>query len=193
MAFQDTNKMLAFSIVNSNLTEIESIIQNGLNWSCEPQKSRKRIEEIHLNIQKGSALPPVGAFYYSCVNDNKLIFVSNLSDGWDSLLYCITEANHSSYLSFRILSGAYPLVEMSFIDSGETVRLVRAMKEDKWLFYEKGDLLWFEDKEQYNKKRIRDRVTYDLLLSYAKKNDIDFTSSNFFKTKKESLWVYKIR
>ncbi|NUF50244.1 hypothetical protein [Gilliamella sp. ESL0250] len=193
MAFQYMNKMLAFSIVNSNLTEIESIIQNGLNWPYEPQKSRKLIEEIHLNIQKGGALPPVGAFYYSCVNDNKLIFVSNSSDGWDSLLYCITEANHSSYLSFRILSGAYPLIEMSFTDSGETVRLVRAMKEDKWLFYEKGDLLWFEDKEQYNKKRIRDRVTYDLLLSYSKKNDIDFSSSNFFKTKKESLWVYTIR
>ena len=52
MAPQLENKMLAFSIVNSNLTEIETILKNGLNWSDEPIPSRKWVEEIHLDIRK---------------------------------------------------------------------------------------------------------------------------------------------
>lgn len=193
MAPQLENKMLAFSIVNSNLAEIETILKNGLNWSNEPIPSRKWVEEIHLDIRKGSNFPAVGVFYYPCVNDNQLVFVSNLSDGWSSLLYCITEANNSSYLSFRLFSGAEPCMEMTLEDSGEMIRLVRSMKDDKWIFDEIGDLLWFEDEKYYSKRRIANRVTYDLLLSYSIKNGINFNSPDFFKTKKESLWVNKMR
>lgn len=189
MAPQLENKMLAFSIVNSNLAEIETILKNGLNWSDEPIPSRKWVEEIHLDIRKGSNFPAVGVFYYPCVNNNQLVFVSNLSDVWDSLLYCITKANNSSYLSFRLYSGVEPCLDMMLVDSGETIRLVRSMKEDKWIFDEIGDLLWFEDGKFYSKRKIADRVTSDLLLSYSIKNGINFNSPDFFKTKKESLWV----
>ena len=84
-------------------------------------------------------------------------------------------------------------MEMTLEDSGETIRLVRSMKDDKWIFDEIGDLLWFEDDKYYSKRRIADRVTYDLLLSYSIKNGINFNSPDFFKTKKESLWVNKMR
>lgn len=193
MAPQLENKMLAFSIVNSNLAEIETILKNGLNWSDEPKSNRKWVEEIHLNIHDGGNFPNIGVFYYPCVNNNQLVFVSNSSDGWSSLLYCITKANNSSYLSFRLYSGAEPCMEMTLEDSGETIRLVRSMKDDKWIFDEIGDLLWFEDDKYYSKRRIADRVTYDLLLSYSIKNGINFNSPDFFKTKKESLWVNKMR
>ncbi|TSJ91707.1 hypothetical protein FPQ14_00060 [Gilliamella apicola] len=117
--------------MNSNLTEIETILKNGLNWSDEPIPGRKWVEEIHLDIRKGSNFPAVGVFYYPCVNNNQLVFVSNLSDGWSSLLYCITKANNSSYLLFRLYSGAELCMEMMLVDSGKTIRLVSAMKEDK--------------------------------------------------------------
>ena len=80
-------------------------------------------------------------------------------------------------------------MDMMLVDSGETIRLVRSMKEDKWIFDEIGDLLWFEDGNFYSKRKIADRVTSDLLLSYSIKNGINFNSPDFFKTKKESLWV----
>ncbi|EEH9339964.1 hypothetical protein FV473_23025, partial [Salmonella enterica] len=138
------NKKLVFAIVNSDFKEIENALYNGLNWPSEPMSSRKLIEEINLTIQSGGVLPSEGVFYYPCINDSKLIFISNLSDGWDSLLYCLSKQNKSSYLLFRLLIGEYPLMEMSFIESGKTVRLIRVMKENKWIFYESGEPLWFE-------------------------------------------------
>lgn len=183
------NKKLVFAIVNSDFKEIESAIHNGLNWPSEPMSSRKLIEEIHLAIQRSGALPSEGAFYYPCINDSKLIFLSNLSDRWDSLLYCLSKQNKSGYLLFRLMMGEYPLMEMSFIELGKTVRLIRVMKENKWIFYEVGEPLWFEENESYSKRRIADRITYVLLLSYSKKNGIDFDSHAFFKTEKESLWL----
>lgn len=80
--------------------------------------------------------------------------------------------------------GEYPLMEMSFIESGKTIRLIRVIKENKWIFYEVGEPLWFEEKENYSKRRIADRITYDLLLSYSRKNGIDFDSPAFLKRKK---------
>lgn len=187
------NKTLVFAIVDSNFKEIENIIQNRLNWPSNPLKSQRVIEEINLVIQKGGALPSEGVFYYPCVNDRKLIFVSNLSDGWDSLLYCLARESKSSYLLFRLLQGDYPLLEMSFVDSGKTIRLIRVMKENKWMFYDVGNPLWFEEEDNYSRRRITDRVTYELLLSYSIKNGVDFHSPDFFKTKKESLWLNEIR
>ena len=76
-------------------------------------------------------------------------------------------------------------------DSGETIRLVRSMKDDKWIFDEIGDLLWFEDETYYSKRRIADRVTYDLLLSYSIKNGINFNSPDFLKPKKNLYGLTK--
>lgn len=188
------NNMLAFAIVNSNILDVSNIINNGLSWPSEPVQCLKYIENIYLPIQKGGRLPSSGVFYYPSVNDGKLIFTSNMSDGWDSLLYCLTKNNsNSSYLLFRILQGEYPLMEMSFVEYGNIVRLVRVIKENKWEFYEEGTPLLFEQKESYVKRRISDRLTYELLLSYSIKNGVDFTSPDFFRTQKESLWINEVR
>lgn len=187
------NNTLIFAIINSDKLQIKNTIQNGLNWPSEPIYHLNFIEHIKLPIQKGGRESSSGVFYYPYNNDNKLIFISNLSDGWDSLLYCISKKNKSSYLLFRIHQGEYPLMEMSFIEAGNTVRLIRVMKESKWEFYETGAPLWFEQTEHYTRRKISDRVTYELLLSYSIKNGVDFTSPNFFRTKKESLWINEVR
>lgn len=82
-------------------------------------------------------------------------------------------------------------MEMTLEDSEETIRLVRSMKDDKWIFDEIGDLLWFEDEKYYSKRRIADRVTYDLLLSYSIKNGINFNSPDFLKQKKNLYGLMK--
>ncbi len=185
---------MAFAIVSNNISNVSSIIQNGINWPSAPVQNLKFIKDIHLTIQRGGRLPSSGVFYYPSVNDEKLVFISNLSDGWDSLLYSISQNNSkSNYLLFRMSQGEHPLMEMSFVDSGNTLRLVRVMKERKWEFYEEGVPLSFERKENYIKRKIPDRVTHELLLSYSIKNGIDFTSPDFFRTQKESLWVNEVR
>ncbi|WP_347253773.1 hypothetical protein [Leminorella grimontii] len=184
---------LVFAIINSDMLQIINTIQHGFNWPSEPSHHLDFIKNVKLPIQKGGKELSTGVFYYLCDNDNKLIFTSNLSDGWNSLLYCISRQNKSNYLLFRIHQGEPPLMEMSFVEAGNTVRLIRVMKESKWEFYEIGAPLWFEQKEHYSHRKISDRVTYELLLSYSIKNGVDFTSPNFFRTQKESLWMNEIR
>lgn len=181
--------MLTFSIVDMKISEVREILGKGLGWPKEPMQDKRNVGEIKLPVHNSGAIPAIGVFYHPCINEQKLIFVSNKSDGWDSLLYCITRDRPFEYLSFRVMPGTFPLMEMSLVRGGEVARLVRAMKEIRWDFYEIGDPLWFEDKSRYSKRKISDRVDLGLLLSYSNKNGIDFESSCFFETKKESLWV----
>ena len=183
--------MLTFSILNMKISDVRSIMETGLGWIKEPMQRIKYDKKIELPIQKGGIMPATGVFYYPCINEQKLIFVSNSADGWNSLLYCITRNESFEYLSFRILPGEFPLMEMQLMRNEKCVRFVRVMKDEKWSFYQIGAPLWFENIEYYARRLISNRVNLDLLLLYSKKNGVDFSSPLFFKTKMESLWVYE--
>jgi len=179
--------MLTFSIVDMKIHDIQNIIEKGLGWPKEPAQTKKNINRIELAVQNGGGTPATGGFYHPSINEQKLVFMSNMPDGWDSLLYCITKNRSFEYLSFRIISGKFPLMEMHFVAGGETVRVIRAMKESKWDFYETGEPLWFENSGQYLRRRISERVNYELLLSYSKKMAL-ILNQNLFLQQKEKVY-----
>ncbi|MFT0213686.1 hypothetical protein VQ643_13945 [Pseudomonas sp. F1_0610] len=120
------------------------------------------------------------------------MFISNLMDGWHSLLHCISHATQSDYVLFRVIEDEFPLFEMTVVTAGKTQRVVRAMKEGKWNFYEQGALLAFEDTRYYLQRKIADRVTPKLLNIYANTQGIDFTSPSLFSTTQNSLWMTQV-
>ena len=47
---------------------------------------------------------------------------------------------------------------------------------DKWIFYEKGYALPFENVNFYKKRQIRERLNNEIIYYYLNKNGIDFES-----------------
>lgn len=179
----------AFAIVRDGIDRVEATIRSGLGWPVGPSVERRYVEDLQIDLQKGGGRPGEGAFYYSMANERSLIFLSDGYDGWQSLLHCLSVENGTSYLAFRLFAGKQSLAEMCLVEAGKVVRLIRAMKDGRWTFHEVGDPLPFEEVGSYSKRVIADRVSHDLLLSYSRKNGIDFASPLFFRTDKKSLWV----
>lgn len=68
----------------------------------------------------------------------------------------------------------YPAYSFKMINAEGKERIILAYKEDRWVFYEVGDPLPFEDVELYKKRYIRDRLNNNIIYSYLLKNGIDF-------------------
>lgn len=183
---------LIVAVVNMSLHDVKDAVLNKLAGKKQPIIVEKDCKHIALLTQKGGALPAQGVFYYPKSNNQQLVFVSNLMDGWHSLLHCISHATQSNYVLFRVIEDEFPLFEMTAVAAGKTQRVVRAMKEGKWNFYEQGAPLAFEHISYYLQRKIADRVTPELLNIYANAQGIDFNSPDFFSTTQNSLWVTQV-
>ena len=61
-----------------------------------------------------------------------------------------------------------------YIDKNGKERIVMALKEDKWTFFQMGTPLPFENLSLYENKRIKDRINFDVIKQYLLKLGIDF-------------------
>jgi hypothetical protein len=69
-----------------------------------------------------------------------------------------------------------------YYNNGVRKRIVRALYDMKWTFYETGEPLPFEDIENYKKRKITDRINKDIITSYLLKIGLDINSADFYRT-----------
>ena len=115
------------------------------------------------------------SWWQSELYPNFVFLTSNQCDGLEvpgrlfrSHLKCTSMACRVS------LSGEYPVNSFWHIDENGNERVVQALKEDRWTFYQKGTPLPFEDLSLYEKKRIKDRINFDIIKQYLNKIGIDY-------------------
>lgn len=144
------------SIRDSTISEIES-------------KSDNKVVEVLV------WKPKLGAF-------NFVVFFTNMSDGWDTLLRNYARVFNEEVISIQLSQekAKYPVYSFDF-KKGESQRLVRSMKEiDKWEFFEKGEVCDFENVANYRKRKIADRINNELIIGYLKKNGINIEVNEFW-------------
>ena len=96
--------------------------------------------------------------------------ITNLQDGWNTLFHNITAALSIDGYHFVLSSEQEkdPYNCMQHIKNGTLERVVYVMKDgNKWVFYEDGTPLWFEETNDYKKRLKKERVTKELLLKYC--------------------------
>lgn len=118
----------------------------------------------------------------------KIFFMSNLDDGWFTMVNCIQNRLHCNCFYFYFVDrsnnddiGAF--FQYSNVNEGY-VRTVYAIKEFKWVFYEHGLPAYFEDLNNYKARCIKDRLNSRIIINYLEKQginlldvDIDITNS----------------
>jgi len=75
------------------------------------------------------------------------------------------------------------------IVSGVVSRVVYAMIDNKWVFCEEGESMWFEDIMLYKKSAIRNRMNREILISYCEKLGLDIRDDNFWQS--DNILHYK--
>jgi len=67
-------------------------------------------------------------------------------------------------------------------------RTVYAIKEEtKWVFYEADEPLEIEEPSNYLKKRIKDRINNEIILSYLSKAGYDLKDKKFYTSNKKAV------
>lgn len=123
--------------------------------------------------------PPPGSAHkrkLMILKDEELLFFSaNLFDGWNSLAFRITRRTACRAFVFSLCNDDLIAPARSFflIDNGKVLRSVSVLKEDKWVFFDQGDVIKGEEEERYNERLIRKRLTNEKILRIAAANGID--------------------
>jgi hypothetical protein len=101
--------------------------------------------------------------------------LSNLMDGWHTFFWNITRNMKCDgyHFAFSSPSVPEPYNNLDVIRAGTETRTVYAMKDsDRWVFYEQGAALDFEETDRYQLRLKRQRLDRDLLISYLEALDL---------------------
>ena len=99
-------------------------------------------------------------------DENRTIFVSNLRDG------CITILNALKlpyYFISLVVSKSYrPNYKCKFeFKKNDVVRIIQVMWDStRWVFFEKGVMMPFENPEYYKRRIKRERLNYSIINEY---------------------------
>jgi len=77
---------------------------------------------------------------------------------------------------------------------GNKERIILSYKDfNKWVFYQNGEILPFEEENFYRKRRIKDRLPNELIIKYLQRCGWDINDTDFWQTKKQVINFKKIK
>lgn len=139
---------------------------------------------------KASDNPMNAAFL--AIDDSITVMFPNLSDGWVTLVNFICNSLETEGVYCRIIDdiNKEPCNYFTFYEKGKAVRTVYAMKEGaKWVFYETGEPLWFENSEYYKAKLKKSRLNKSIMTEYL--NRLKLTENGILTYKTENGFSVK--
>jgi len=180
----------AFSYIKMDIDGICSYLKSPLNM-ISGQLTMKNANVIDIlkvktsnsivSLQEHRTKTDIACIYQ--YNKFGCIFISNINDGWASLVHMIS-VNNKSESYFFILDKEKKYINninLFSFENGSEERIVRTMVDGgKWVFYDNGPLQWFESPEYYERKIIRKRMNYLIVWEYCKKIGIDLENDLFF-------------
>lgn len=70
------------------------------------------------------------------------------------------------------------------MEKGEDKRVVYAMKDPRWIFYQEGNPLPFENLDYYQNRYIKNRLNQAILLEYLEKLGFCILENDFWRSEK---------
>lgn len=124
--------------------------------------------------------PEIGAtleqftWWSSELYPNIVFLSSNQCDGLDTGCYSLQETLGCSYIKCAVATKNDSKMAFLYVNSDGEERVVMALKEDRWTFFQQGEPLPFENLDYYNNRRIKDKINFEIIKEYLLKLEIDF-------------------
>jgi hypothetical protein len=112
--------------------------------------------------------PNIFKAYFTKI-DKGIIMIPNLIDGWKTLFHNITFNLKISgyYFSISSKNENEPYNCIIYVENGLEKRICSIIKENKkWIFYERGEPLFFENINYYQNKLKRDKLNKEIIINY---------------------------
>ena len=188
---------IIFSVFESSMEEIEFFLDDISKDMLENKTTKKgdalqnlicfdkNEQTILLNNYKKEAYNAI--FFLSSQSPKYVCMISSVSDGWITLFNVLSSKIKKSCFHFEIDGTASPMNMMIF-SHGEIERVIYSLKDTRWIFYEKGDVLPFENKNYYQKRKISARLNKSILIEYCKHLGFDITEVSFWQSPVSALF-----
>ena len=132
--------------------------------------------------------------YEPKTNPGTTVFFVNQVDGWHTLVYNYSRLFHKNV--FQVGFNQDPADEQPayFFDyfyyhkKKFCNRHIHAIKGEKWIFFADGEIQPFEDKRNYGRKQVKDRLNNEVIINYLKKGGYDLSNTDFFESYKKGLY-----
>lgn len=184
------------SIIQDN---IDNVAENLNTLLSDMSLTKKEITDVDFKKVCSTKTLPYNSnkiiflIFEPLTNPGVTVFFPNFVDGWYTAVYNYTRLNNKSAFQVGFTvdeTKEYPayFFKFFFLEKGQIKeRTVHAIKEDKWVFFAGGNPLTIEDTDNYLKKRIKDRINNETIISYLKKAGYDLTDDNFFKSNRNAI------
>ncbi len=192
----NSSEGLDISLINDSIDNVKSALEHVL------YKSKISISCTRLDTLDFSLLPwpferniEVKRFiiWEPIMNPEQTVFVSNVMDGWLTLMNTLSCYRKIDIIKVSISSpkDSYPCNRYELIKchDQQNQRVIYSMKEDNgWVFYQQGIPQKFEKIDNYQKRLKRDRLNRELVLEYTKMSGFDLNHINFWRSNSPILF-----
>jgi hypothetical protein len=186
---------LVFNCIEGRLEKVFEEFQQIIDKFDETwifNRADLNIEQIYFPA------PPHGGAQYiefvlwePAIQKGSTICMVNSRCGWAHFIrkYSQYYKRPCQHIAFSNQYDDYPAFFFYYHEHGKRQRIIQALKDDpKWVFYQEGEPLPFENLSHYKKRRIRDRLTRDIIIEYSKMLGWDIEDENFWKSNKLAIY-----
>lgn len=168
-----------FSEIKNTFIEL---IQDTIDkkWQIRGGKLNESILYGYLNLEP----KPTQIKCLLCsgkIGSNKIaIFLTTMPDGWHTLVNLVAKKNIFKVISVTFSGNEKSLHIASFQElKNNCERVIQVYYDfDRWVFFERGDVLSYENENYYLKRNIKDRLTNGIILEYLMRSGIDLFDKN---------------
>ena len=195
MKIIDEYTYLVFNCIKGSLDTVYNEFREIIDKFDEPwifNRSELDIKQIYFPEPKpGGAHFSEFALWVPVIQKKSTIFIVNYQDGWEHFIRKYSEYYKRTclHIAFSNHYSEYPAFFFHYYEEGAERRFIQALKDHpRWVFYQEGEPLDFEDVSLYKKRRIRDRLTREIIIEYAKHLGWDIEDENFWRSDKPAIY-----
>ena len=179
----DDFSFFTFSIfIGCSFSEFSDAVLNGKVYGELIQNKKAHLKTHDSICLKNYFNPEMGrilaqfSWWTSTLYPNIVFLSSNISDGLLTGCYSFRNILGCTCIRCSISTNKdqFPKMSFEYIKPSGEERIIMALKEDRWTFFQQGEPLSFEKKEYYENRRIKDRINFAIIKEYLLKLGIDF-------------------
>lgn len=196
MNYELNIKRITFSIFQSSMVEIETLLDDISKNALQNKAKRKNDilqNLIHFDTNEHTILLNTSDTGYNAVffqimqSPQYICMVSSVSDGWFTLFNVLSSKIKRSCFHFQIDETESPIF-MMVAHYEENERIVYTLKDSRWMFYEKGEILPFENKMYYQRAKVSMRLNKSILTEYCRTLGFNIADPNFWHSSIPALF-----
>lgn len=198
----DASELLAVTFFDVSIDRMVDAIRD---YFCEGEKSSKyKVNTDKMDLgraslgrpQAGGCHPAVAMVYQPRAYKGRSVFAANLSDGWHTCVNVLSKKLSADCLSIRTSNAEakYPINDVRIYCRGEAIRHLRAFKDGaRWEFFEKGKRLAIESSANYERRRIKDRLSRESLIETVRAAGWDIRDPGLWESDEPAVYIKEVR